>query len=458
MSSLELYDIQGNVLRGYGMPFGCHLFVRIESATLTRRWLARTAGRVTTAELQARNNLKFARNIAFSAAGLERLDVPPAVRAEFSDEFQAGMAHRSVEIGDVGPSHPDRWTEHAFRTGAAHLVLSVYAATKHQLESEIDSLKTELEEADLKVLHERWVERQPQDCEHFGFADGFAQPHVAGAPTGKRPTPEATSAVTRPFPPGEFLLGYRDLEGEKPAGPPGALGRNGTYMVYREFNQDVAAFRRFLRHKSEACGMSEELLAAKIVGRWRNGTPLAVSPDDNGLHKGRGNTRLDDFGYADDPAGYRCPIGAHIRRANPRDSGDDHPDLNLDRSRRHRMIRRGMGYGPRLAPGVFDDDGQERGLAFICFVADIGRQFEIVMGQWCNDGNAFRLGSEADLLLGSGEGAMRMTIQGTPPVFLRRSAGEPGGIAPFVTTRGGEYFFLPGIEGLRTLAQGTTFD
>jgi Dyp-type peroxidase family len=452
MSALELYDIQGNVLRGYGMPHGCHVFVRIEDATLARRWLARTVGRVTTAELQARNDPKLARNIAFSAAGLERLDVPPAVRAEFSDEFQVGMAHRSTELGDVGPSHPDRWKEEAFRSAAAHLVLSVYAVTRHRLEHEVDQVKTELEEANLKVLHERWVERQRHDREHFGFADGFAQPHVVGAPSGKRPAPEANSAVTRPFPPGEFLLGYKDLEGEKPPGPAGALGRNGTYMVYREFDQNVAAFRRFLRHKSEACGLSEEHLAAKIVGRWRNGTPLAVSPDDDGLKKGRGDTRLDDFGYADDRSGFRCPLGAHIRRANPRDAG---PGLEL--SRRHRMIRRGMAYGPRLAGGALHDDGRERGLAFICFVADIGRQFEIVLGQWCNDGNAFHLGSEADLLLGSGEGAARMTIQGTPPVFLRRSAGEPGGMAPFVSTRGGEYFYLPGIEGLRTLAQGTTF-
>ncbi len=450
--SLELFDIQGNVLRGYGMPFGCHLFVRIEDAALARGWLAQAAGRVTTAELQSRNHLKVARNIAVSAAGLERLDVPPALRAEFSDEFRAGMAHRATELGDAGRSHPDRWREHAFRTGSAHLALSIYAGTEHRLEGEIDELETELEAANLKVLHRRRVERQPHDREHFGFADGFAQPHVDGAPTGNRPVPDTTSAVMRPFPAGEFLLGYKDLDSALPSGPPGALGRNGTYMVYREFHQDVAAFRRFVREQSEACGLSEELLAAKIVGRWRNGTPLAVSPDDDGLKKGRGDARLDDFGYADDRSGFRCPLGAHIRRTNPRDGGP-----GLDLSRRHRMIRRGMGYGPRLADGELDDDGKERGLAFICFVADIERQFEVVLGQWCNDGNAFNLGSEADFLLGTGDGASRMAIQGAPPVFLRRPADGPNGLVPFVVTRGGEYFFLPGIAGLRTLARGTTY-
>lgn len=451
--SLELFDIQGNVLRGYGMPYGCHLFVRIEDAALARGWLAQAVGRVTTAELQARNDLKVALNIAVSAAGLERLDVPPALRAEFSDEFRAGMAHRAAELGDVGRSHPDRWKENVFLTGSAHLAVSIYAVSKERLQKEVSHLVTELEDWNLKVLHDRWVERQPHDREHFGFADGFAQPHVVGAPSGKRPAHDTTSAVTRPFPAGEFLLGYRDLDGVKPDGPPGALGHNGTYMVYREFDQDVAGFRRFLRQQSDAHeDLTEELLAAKIVGRWRNGTPLAVSPDDDGLKKGRGEARLDDFGYADDRSGFRCPLGAHIRRTNPRDAGP-----GLDLSRRHRMIRRGMGYGPRLADGMLDDDGEERGLAFICFVADIERQFEVVLGQWCNDGNAFNLGSEADLLLGAGDGAARMTIQGAAPVFLRRSTDEPGGVTPFVTTRGGEYFYLPGIEGLRTLARGTTY-
>lgn len=448
MSSLELFDIQGNVVRGYGMPHGHHLFVGIDDSARARGWLGHAVGRVTTADLQARNDLKVARNIAVSAAGLERLDVPAALRAEFSGEFQAGMARREA---DSGASDPDRWKENAFHPDTAHLAVSVYATTRDRLIREVDQLRDELDDWHLKVLHHRRVERQPQGREHFGFADGFAQPRVDGAPSGRRPS--ASSPVSRLFPAGEFLLGYRDLDGALPDGPPGALGRNGTYMVYRELDQDVAAFRRFLRRQSDAHGLSEELLAAKIVGRWHNGTPLVVSPDTDALPKGRADTRLDDFGYADDGHGYRCPLGAHIRRANPRDDAD----LGLAVTRRHRMIRRGMPYGPRLADGALDDDGRERGLAFICFVADVERQFEFVQGQWCNDGNAFGLGAEADFLLGDGERGDRMTIQGAPPVFLRRSADETDRPAPFVTTRGGEYFYLPGIAGLRSLAEGTTY-
>jgi hypothetical protein len=127
--------------------------------------------------------------------------------------------------------------------------------------------------------------------------------------------------------------------------------------------------------------------------------------------------------------------------------------VGLAVTRRHRMIRRAMPYGLPLPDDATDNDFTQRGLAFICFVASIERQFEFVLGEWCNDGNAFGLGPEADLLLAGGDRPATMTVQGTPPVFIRRSAG----LAPFVRTGGGEYFYLPGIAGLRALAEGTRY-
>lgn len=113
------------------------------------------------------------------------------------------------------------------------------------------------------------------------------------------------------------------------------------------------------------------------------------------------------------------------------------------------MIRRGMTYGPR-----FDDEpAAERGLAFVCFVADIRRQFEFVQAQWCNDGNAFFLGTERDALVGrtpvpagaSGPPVRSMTLPGSPPRFLAP-------LPEAVRTRGGAYFLLPGLAGLRALS------
>jgi Dyp-type peroxidase family len=444
--SLELFDIQGNVLRAYGkpLPWGCHLFAQINDGTRGRAWLSRAVEQVTTAEMQSRHKLSVACNIGLSATGLERLDVPPALLGYFSPEFRQGMAERADALGDRGQAHPDRWKHDAFRFRWADVVVSVYTAEKNQRPVEVDRLKKELEDHNLKVVHERPVERE-SELEHFGFADGFAQPRIAGAQRRRPVSPSSPSGD--PLPAGEFLLGYEDADGVLPPGPPGSLGRNGTYMVYREFDQDVAGFRRFLRTQSRASGWPEELVAAKIVGRWRNGTPLVISPDSEQLPADR--AEKDDFGYANDEHGFRCPLGAHIRRMNPRDMAN----VGLSISRRHRMIRRGMTYGKRLPPTATKNGRTERGLAFVCFVASIERQFEFVLARWGNDGNAFGLGHEADLLLGGDSRPGTMTIQGVPPVFLNR----PAGMAPFVTTRGGEYFYVPGIAGLRSLARGTLY-
>jgi len=449
--TLEQFDIQGNILRGYRLAYAGHLFLEVGDADLARAWLATAVGRVTTAEVQARSELRVACNIGVSAAGLERLNVPPALRAGFSPGFQLGMARRSEELGDGGPSHPVCWTVDAFYSRSAHLVVSMYAHSAELRQRELERLQEEFDRHGLKVRHAREVERRPH--EHFGFADGLANPDIDGARRDERRRP--SSPTSRPLPAGEFLLGYRDLEGVRPAGPPGSLGRNGTYMVYREFEQDVAGFRRLLRHYSATYRLPEDLLAAKIVGRWRNGTPLAVSPDDDRLPQGRADPRFNDFGYAGDTEGFRCPLGSHIRRANPRDSAS----LGLAVANRHRMIRRGMPYGPELPGDALSDDGdEERGLAFICFVGSIERQFEFVLREWCNDGNAFGLGAEGDFLIGTGGREATMTINGTPPIFLTGPATGSGGPAPLVRRQGGEYFYLPGIAGLRTLAQGTTYD
>lgn len=445
--SLELFDIQGNVLRAYGkdLPWGCHLFARINDGALGRKWLARVAESVTTAEVQSRQKLRTACNIGLSATGLERLDVPPALLGYFSAEFRRGMAGRADALGDRGPSHPDHWKEDAFRFRWADVVVSVYTAVKKQRSREVNRLKKQLEDHNLKVVHERLVERHRSGREHFGFADGFAQPRIAGTP--RPPAGSASSPSADPLPAGEFLLGYEDADGVSSPGPPGSLGRNGTYMVYREFDQDVVGFRGFLREQSQSSGRSEELLAAKMVGRWRNGTPLIMSPGSDQLPTDRADN--DDFGYANDVHGFRCPLGAHIRRMNPRDTAS----VGLSISRRHRMIRRGMTYGERLPDTATENGDTERGLAFVCFVASIERQFEFVLSRWGTDGNAFGLGHEADLLLSGDDRPGTMTIQGVPPIFLSR----PAGVAPFVTTRGGEYFYVPGIAGLRTLARGTVY-
>jgi Dyp-type peroxidase family len=292
--------------------------------------------------------------------------------------------------------------------------------------------------------------------EHFGFADGFAQPAIAGSSDDRARgggVPEKHGGW-RALAPGEFILGYPDEDTlvdrlkRLPPAPADPLGSGGTYMVWRKLHQDVALWRRTIRRAATRYEGGEEKLAAKVVGRWHNGAPLETHPNVAGSSFDPTDPGANDFRYGDDLAGLRCPVGAHIRRSNPRDALGHDGVLSM----RHRMIRRGMPYGPPLEADAVEDDGADRGLVFVSFQASIARQFEGVQGPWLADGNIFGLGHDTDFLLGEpgaggGSGARKMTIQGKRPFFLAPQEN-------FVTTRGGEYLFVPGMTALRAIADG----
>src|SRR5919112_3754469 len=223
---------------------------------------------------------------------------------------------------------------------------------------------------------------------------------------------------------------------------PPVLGRNGTYVVFRKLHTRVAAYRRYLREKA-ASRDAEAEIGAKIVGRWQSGAPLAVVPDDDDPALGADDSRNNAFLYGDDPRGFRCPAGAHARRANPRDALDAEGSVNV---RLHRMIRRGTSYGPMLPEGVLEDDGAERGIMFVFAGAHLRRQFEFVKTQWLNDGIFIGAPLEKDPLVGPNDGSGSFTIPRRP---IRRRLGD---VPPFVVTRGGEYCFAPGLRALRWLA------
>ena len=210
---------------------------------------------------------------------------------------------------------------------------------------------------------------------------------------------------------------------------PEVLGRNGTYVVFRKLHQRVAAFRRYLKANSTS-PEEEELLAAKMMGRWRSGAPLALCPVHDDPELGADPRRNNDFLYKeDDPAGFKTPGGSHIRRTNPRDASV------AGVPRIHRMIRRGTAYGPPLPEGVLEDDGADRGLMFAFVGAHLGRQFEFVQSQWINDGVFFGAGDAKDPIVGSNGEGDSFTVPRRP--VRRRLQGLPR----FVVTRGGEYCF-----------------
>ena len=441
--TLELASIQGFVVRGYRLPSAGYLFLRIDDAARARALLAETTPDVLTADPWERKP-ESGINVAFTYAGLEALGVPGTSLGGFPDDFRSGMAARADTLGDVGESAPDRW-EAPFGRGEIHVLVMISAQDPTALAAREARLRDAIERhGGITVVGDQAGSALPGGTEHFGFADGFAQPAIEGS--GVDPLPGQGAPLKdggwRPIRAGEFILGYRDEEGALPKAPaPDQLATNGSYLVYRKLHQDVAAFRATLAAAHSYPG-SEEQLAAKLVGRWRDGTPLDLSPDAPDPAIVADPARNNAFSYLDDQDGLRCPAGSHIRRANPRHGLPFEGKL----VNRHRLIRRGIPYGDPLPEGAADD-GQDRGVVFMCLQASIARQFEFVQAQWFNDGNGLHLGDDEDVLMGRHDGPppRKMTVPGRPPSFV-------GPLSRVVTVRGGEYFFVPGINGLHHLA------
>jgi Dyp-type peroxidase family len=327
-----------------------------------------------------------------------------------------------------------------------HVLVMISAMDQHALEAHDQRLRASVERnGGLTVVYDDLGTALAEGAEHLGYRDGFAQPSIEGAGVPALPGQGAPLADGgwRPIRTGEFILGYPDEEGVLPSAPaPSELSTNGSFLVYRKLRQDVAAFRARLAESSRLYQDGEELLAAKIVGRWRDGTPLDLAPARSDRAIVDDDRRNNAFSYSDDPGGLRCPVGAHVRRANPRLSLPFEGKL----VNRHRLIRRGIPYGPPLPRGA-PDDRADRGVIFMCLQASISRQFEFIQSQWLGAGNSLSLGDDQDVMLGAQDGTTprKMTIPGNPPFFL-------GPLSRVVTVKGGEYFFVPGINGLHFLA------
>ena len=444
MTELDLANIQGFVVRGYRLPLAGYLFLRIHDAVGARRLLGDVLDEVLSAVTWSEKPHSGI-NLAITYEGLRALGVPDASLAGFPEELREGMAARAGLLGDTGESAPDRW-EDGFVAPGVHVLVMISAQDREALRAHDRRLRDRIERSGaLSVVADQVGAALPDGTEHFGFVDGFAQPAIEGSGLTALPgqgAPDRDDAW-RPIRAGEFVLGYLDEEDALPEAPaPAALSDNGSYLVYRKLRQDVAGFRALLARAAQLYPGGEDLLAAKIVGRWRDGTPLALAPDGRDPDLVADASANTAFSYGDDPDGRRCPVGSHIRRTNPRASLPFEGKL----VNRHRLIRRGIPYGEPLPPEA-PDDGEDRGVIFMCLQASISRQFEFVQAQWLNDGNAFHLGDDQDVLLGPQDqpGPRKMTVPGSPPFFL-------GPLSRLVSVRGGEYFFCPGLNGLRFLA------
>ncbi|MBV9171268.1 MAG: peroxidase, partial [Chloroflexi bacterium] len=377
------------------MRYGRHIFFEFTDGARAREWLRRMAKRVNAR--QAERGTRFTVNVGFTHAGLAALGLSQASLNSFPEAFRVGPRGRAELVGDSGPHAPEHWER---GLGGPHIHAMAWLRTQSDegREEATRIVRDEMEASGgvvvgfvqdtMALAHANGI---GSEGEHFGFADPISQPPIEGADTPWYPGDGVLEedGTWRPLKPGEFLLGYEDEAGfEGTAQPsPRELRLNGTYLVFRKLYQDVAAFRRYLHTAAKSLYAADEehhqeLVAAKIMGRWRSGCPVDLSPDKDDLAIAADPERRNNFTYEDDPEGLRCPLGAHLRRSNPRAT-------ELKRAtavRRHRLIRRGVEYGPHLEDGVLEDDGVDRGLVNMFIQADIERQFEFVQKEWMKGG------------------------------------------------------------------------
>jgi Dyp-type peroxidase family len=467
---LDFHDIQGLMLNGYGhLEHSRFLFFNIADGQTAKRWLGSIASQISSAKRRrGEDELSgFQANLAFTRSGMEKLGLPHDTLAAFPREFQMGMAapERSRKLGDLGPNAPESWQFGGPNTPNIDLLLMLYGRDEGVIdqftnrEFKLSSASSGLEE----VFRQSSVRRGSN--EPFGFRDGISQPAIEGA--GQKVLPG--QAIIRA---GEFLLGYideyrqvvpvptvaRELDPERILAADSSqparsrFGHNGSFLVLRKLAQDVEGFRTFLdRASRNADGSSNparaNLLSAKMMGRWPSGAPLTLAPEKDDPELGKNKYRNNDFGFAaSDLDGSACPVGSHIRRANPRDAlaFPSAPKRSLAISNRHRIIRRGRPYREMSAAS---GEVTEQGILFIAINASIQRQFEFIQQSWMNNPKFNGLHDERDPLSTATTSDGMLTIQAKP--IRERIHGLPR----FVTVRGGAYFFLPSIRALKFLAQ-----
>lgn len=492
MSEVDYADVQGLVRFGYGhMTSASYALVRVKNADAAKAWLR--SAPITTAVAQ-KPPPETAMNIAFTAHGLGTLGVPESIIAGFSHEFRGGLGQesRARQLGDVGKNAPSNWTWGSY--GREPHAVVMFFAEQGQLDSFTQRTRDQNWSEAFEEITSLGTSNLDGD-EPFGFADGISQPQIDWEQQLKRPRIQL--GYTNISALGEFLLGYRNEYGKITDRPlvesdDGAaellnaedapakkdLGRNGTYLVMRQLEQDVRGFWKFLYEQAEGDVADAEQLGAKMVGRTRAGDSLVPIQSESIPGTDPRTVTQNQFTYESDPVGARCPFGAHVRRTNPRTS--DFPERCPNALRKlmimlgfgpkgfyddltssvrfHRILRRGREYGSELLPEealhAAPPNESPRGLHFICLNANISRQFEFLQNAWITNTKFSGITGESDPLLGNRESIPGCPVTGNFTIpgdgTLRRRV---SGLPQFVTVRGGAYFFLPSLRALRYFAR-----
>jgi deferrochelatase/peroxidase EfeB len=481
-TKLDLGDIQGFILRGYRMPMVRHFLLTVDVPAEARKLLGRfvrgdesDAPQITTAEDWhvalapgpgdnlddvPRRKPDYCLNVGITWPGLIALEIKDRVSTisfKSFGAFIAGAAERAELVGDTGASGPQNWID-AFKTESGHVMVTLHAISPDAMTTYSDRLSALFTEGN--AFREIWrtdgmaltemKDGKPEFTSKvpFGYTDGISMTTIRGGP--ERYTPDHQ----QPCEPWLFVL-REDAENYN-LPEPRELSLNGSFAVFKMIKTDVVGFENFLQSNKDK--IDPELLAAKICGRWRNGVPLALSPDTDSPPGGMTPEQMNNYEYVNadgsgDPKGLRCPVGAHMRRINPRGqpvTGQNQPGGS---NNTHRIIRRGMPYGPTY-DSTKPYDGIERGLLGYFINSSIENQYEFVLGHWVNDSEfagAVRLDPKSkDPMIGTQDTAESIFVipqpNGAPPIKIT-------GFSSFVTTKAAAYCFLPSITAVKFIAK-----
>ena len=544
-TALDLHDIQGNIVFGYGRygyPKARYIFFKFNGGVTGREFVKQLADLITTSapldkQREGVDKPDSTTNIAFTYKGLQKLNIPDESLRSFPDEYRMGMKARAAILGDDQVSSPEHWDPiWQDESKQVHMWMSINGASETcvderynlvlEILDNVNSTSDQSKQVELLSGH-RGAKGQdnlpyqsasaiykdyevgtgetkktlslPTNKEHFGYSDGISNPYFkgmssnpedcigGGATTGKDP---ATEAGWKPIDTGEFVLGHRDETNEYPAAPvPRLLSYNGSFMVYRKLHENVGSFEEYTEKTGEKFDGGSEAVKAKFSGRWPNGAPMATYPtladaeafgneleaamftlfinpetkdkENKEVRKKYEKLKLSmvAFDYEDTINGSKCPVGAHMRRTNPRgalefgkDGAFNTPGALVDR---RRILRRGLPYGDSSDRTSNKGD---HGIIFIAINSNIERQFEFVQQQWINYGNDYKLSNTKDPILGNHKASESGCPMGRNIIDGDSETGRLphmcANMPRFVETRGGDYFFIPSMTAIRMIGEG----
>ncbi len=483
-----LEDLQGNILKGHGRDKSVHIFLTFsnpqenpEKIDALKNWIAQLAiNEITSAKKQLDEAKAWRENkvegrtfvhFALSSSGYTKLGFSDSQQPkgtnlqkrgpdiQYAEAFQEGMKLRQNALLDVPASSWDA----NFRKDIDALIIIAddNSETLNQKSSEI---KQQLKEIATNIFDEQG-DTLRQDfngkklvVEHFGYADGISQPSFLQQERASR---------------GQFSSDA-PLSLVLVADPFGTSGVSfGSFLVFRKLEQNVRGFKKAESALAQALGLPFKLAGAMAVGRFEDGTPLVLQPND-------GSPGLNNFDYTGDSQGLKCPFQSHIRKSNPRlESVREGGPFAQSKEQElgHRIARRGVAYGGNLSDFSQDVDRLPRtgvGLLFMCYQSDIWEQFEFIQRLWCNNprflepamnNNSNYDKTGLDAVIGQRQGSQEDPLineSPKPPQNWPESYGQPtvkpDNITPenqfgqFVTLKGGEYFFSPSLTFLKSLS------